>query len=296
MVNVHPLVFLNLTDHYVRATNATTQPLLKMGVLMGSTTPSSGSSDSDEEISIVNSFDIVFTEEQLIDWVYLEKRIQQQAIILPNEIILGVYQINDSEPLQLSEELIEFREGLSSQYGDANLTALVFNPKLLQTDNNDIRGTKTNPQFYKIYQSSSSSSTDEAESKTSTQIKTKDSEKVAIDTILTLQEDKSSDEEKHFALFYKVNKSFLAELESRIDIILRNVPTTYQTLQHKDYQLLRDVNSLVAKLQQYKQGQDQVLSLIGLENNLKFYMEVIMSLQNLQSLEDMKVQLSMVPQ
>lgn len=263
---------------------------------MGSIIPQQTSQsviENTEERDIVNSFDVIFTKDGgedggsgVIDWVYLEKRINQQRTILPNEEILGVYEIQTTNKGDLapSDALASFQRELISFIGDVKLTTLVFNPSLLlQSDSSSSTTSTVSPEFYKVYQHN------QQISKNSNQIKTKDAEKIAIETIISLPETNQIDEELQFDQFLLSHQSFLSQLSQRIDIIISQISHC------KDYEILREINSLVAKLN-YKHGQSQIgLNLVSLENNWKFYMEVVISLQNLSKLDDLKTSISFLP-
>ncbi|KAH3670304.1 hypothetical protein WICMUC_004873 [Wickerhamomyces mucosus] len=230
----------------------------------------------EDVIEIINSFELIFKDKtnddinsNEIDLQYLTKRLNQQSIILPNEILIGVYEIVE-DGLTPSIEFIKVQNGIQ-EFNELNI-GLIFNPLLIQNNNDDI---KRDGNFFQIINSKFQ------------EIKSKEAEKIAIDTILNLKENNFNNELENFKQIYQINKKFLYELSSRIEILLQNLP------QIKDFNKLRHLNSLISKLN-YKINDDLKLNLINFQNNLTFYMEILMILQNLKKLNNLQSQISKI--
>jgi len=106
-ISLHPLVIINVSDHYTRQIVRTSgQTKRVFGALLGI--------QSGRNVEIYNSFELVYNDQsKSLDLQFLTEKEKQMKTVFPNYDLLGWYstgkQIEDSD-LDLNKQILEFNE------------------------------------------------------------------------------------------------------------------------------------------------------------------------------------------
>ncbi|CAM9012721.1 unnamed protein product [Wickerhamomyces anomalus] len=243
-IALHPLVMLNLSDHYIRHQQQSTAVAngRLLGVLLGN-------EGKDGSLQLINSFEFAFQDDGVPDLSYLQTRLEQQSVILPNEYLVGVYEIKQKHELKPSVEILQLHD-LLKEY-NVDLVTLVFNPELSLKK-------FTNQKFVKIY--------DNQLNDLKYNVDTKEAEKVAVDTVLDVKDVENEDELNKATDQIESQSFILKTLHSKIELILEYLTKTDPASTPGYYDILRQVNSFISKVK-FKQNDDIKTKLIDLETD-----------------------------
>jgi hypothetical protein len=230
-----------------------------IGVLLGTKTA--------DYIDIVNSFELVVNDYGL-DREYLTDRLSQQRTILPQEEVVGLYEISRDLSVDFVSSLKDELEGIALN--------LSFSPEKASKK-------YSNERFYSVFEASTG-----AELKVETATKT--SEKIAVDTVLDIKEKNYNDLDK---IQDQVNSQrfILMNLREKIAVISKLLKSDESSINIDNYhQFLRDVNSFVHKLN-YKQSPETKESLVQLENQYNLLLNLGQISDNLAQMNKINTEL-----
>lgn len=263
MVGLHPLLMLNLSDVVIRQQNGLPRDK-SVGVVLGN--------EQGGTLQLINSFEITTSEDGSPDLDYLQTRLEQQAVILPQEYLVGVYEISNDEELKPSDATKELQLLLKGY--NVDLVTLVFNP--------DSASKKfTNQKFVKVF--------DNQWKELSYVVDTKEAEKVAVDTILELHETENDDELSKATEQIESQKFILRTMHSKIKLIIDYLNRTDPS-NPGYYETLRQVRSLLSKLQ-YQQDSQVKTHLIDLETNYNMLISLGVLNENIKTLDSISLDL-----
>lgn len=266
-VGLHPLVLLNLSDHYIRtqqSTTVTTTPTSSnlLGVILGN--------EQDGILQLINSFEIIY-EEGVPDLNYFQTRLEQQSVILPNEYLVGVYETSTSKDLKPSDYVLQLHE-LLKDYNNQLIT-LVFNPESASK-------TYTNQKFVKVY--------DNEKIELKYDVDTKEAEKVAIDTVLDLKDIDNEDELNKATEQIESQQFTLKTLQSKIKLIIEYLNNSNPEKKQGYYDIIRHVNSFISKIQ-YKQDESIQTKLLDLETDYNMLISLGSLSENIKTLDNINL-------
>jgi len=105
-VMVHPLVIVNISDHFTREKVRTGKPKRVFGIMLGT--------QSGRRVEITNSFELLLLEGTYnLDQEFLKSRVQQLTRVFENNEILGWYSTGkgvENYDLQIHQQVEQFNE------------------------------------------------------------------------------------------------------------------------------------------------------------------------------------------
>jgi len=105
-VMLHPLVIVNISDHYTREKVRTGKPKRVFGILLGT--------QSGRRVEVTNSFEIIILEgAHAIDQEFLKSRVQQLTRVFESSEILGWYTTGkavENYDLQIHQQVEQYNE------------------------------------------------------------------------------------------------------------------------------------------------------------------------------------------
>lgn len=239
-IALHPLVMLNITDHYNRL-KQNVEASKWIGVILGN-------EDHDGTLQLVNSFEFAFLKDDSPDLSYLQTRLEQQSVILPNEYLVGVYEVMKNDDLKPSEDVLQLHQLLKGY--NVDLVTLVFNPS------NALKKF-TNQKFVRIYNNHLE--------ELKYDVSTKEAEKIAVDTVLDVK-DVDHEDELNKATEQLESQSFILDtLHSKIELIIAYLNEVDPSTPGY-YDILRQINSFISK-SKYKQDEPVKMKLVDLETD-----------------------------
>lgn len=263
MVGLHPLLMLNLSDVVIRQRNGLPRDN-SLGVILGN--------EQGGTLQLINSFELTLLENGSPDLDYLQTRLEQQAVILPQEYLVGVYEISSDEELKPTNATKELQLLLKGY--NVDLITLVFNP--------DFASKKfTNQKFVRIF--------DSELNELPYDVDTKEAEKVAVDTVLELHETENSDELSKATEQIESQKFILQTMHSKIKLIIDYLNKTDPS-KPGFYDTLRQVKSLLSKLQ-YQQDSQVKTRLIDLETGYNMLISLGVLNENIKTLDSISLDL-----
>ncbi|CCH43192.1 COP9 signalosome complex subunit 6 [Wickerhamomyces ciferrii] len=235
-----------------------------IGVLLGN--------EDNGKLQVFNSFEFVIIDNSP-DLTSLQTRLEQQSVILPNEYIIGVYQITQNKDLKPDDNII-LLHSLLEGYNN-NLITLIFNPNFAAKKH-------TNEKFIKIF--------DNKQNELKFDVDNKEAEKIAVDTVLEIKENDSNDESQK-ANDQLISQSFLLKtIKNKIRLIIAFLQQADPEKTPNYYDILRNVNSFISKIQ-YKQDEDIKTKLVDLETEYNTLISIGTITENIKNLESISLDL-----
>jgi len=219
-VKLHPMVIINLSDHYTRERVKSTKNVRCIGVLLGQ--------QSGRKIEVYNSFEMILDlETKNLDNEFLKKRLVQFQRVFDHDEILGWYATGkiESYDLHIHQQMEAYNESPlfcvldpDSKAGNQNLPITLLETIVKVVDD------KPKKFFAKVPYS----------------IETTEAERIAVDHIANVSSGGRSLLSSHLSTIHSAIKM----LNLRIKIITRFVQETKGGKVPRDEGLLRSINAL----------------------------------------------------
>lgn len=238
-LTLHPLVIINVSDHFTRARTQTSQPSPRVfGIIIGAQTG--------RHIEIANSFEVKVVSggcglpagQDGPDLTYLKTRLEQYKKTFPNYDMLGWY--STAEALQDGD--LTIHQGLG-EVAD-NILYLTLNPVLA------LAGTARELPI-SIYESEVHVVDDKPAVRFAMvpyKIDSIESERIAVDHIAHILPTGDSNSGSAFSQHLGTQYTAMTMLAERIDVITRYLNAVSQGAVPPDHEILRNIKSLAARL------------------------------------------------
>lgn len=220
---IHPLVCVNISDHYTRAKIREKNPRV-YGVMLGKQTG--------RRVEIFNSSELIITD-KVIDPDYMKTRLDQYNRVFEGNSILGWYAagttgVDSVEDMNYHQQMEAFVETPLFLY--LNPTATSERELPMQMLESVVKSTPTGPvvSFSKVLFG----------------IETTEIERIAVDTVASVTRSGASALASHLSTL----QSAVTMLNSRVHIIKKYLEAVKAGTIKPDHSLLRDINSLCHQL------------------------------------------------
>lgn len=234
-VLLHPLVIINISDHFTRQKIRTKDPKARVvGVLLGTL--------QGRVAQLHTSFELTLTtvnNEPIIDTQYLATKKDQYSKVFPDYEVLGWY--STGSEVQIIDELIHKQIAVFSE-----------NPLYLLCNTNVSPAVKDLPIFlYEPIVSVADDKTQLAWAKLDYKIETEESERIAVDHVAHTSTIGSGDNQilsSSLVPHLSGVSNAVHMLNVRIDLITKYLDAVAQGAIPKDHQMLRQISCLCNKL------------------------------------------------
>jgi len=225
-VFLHPLVIVNVSDHFTREKVRTGKPRRVFGILLGT--------QSGRRVEITNSFEVLIGDNYVIDKEFMQTRVQQFARVFENNEILGWYSTGkgvEASDLGIHQQVEQFNE--TPLY-------LLLNPE-------PVPGSRELP--LSLLETTVKSGGDDKPSlvftKVAYRVETTEAERIAVDHLQNVSAGGRSLLTSHLSTIHSAIKM----LNLRIKVLLQFLKSSQSgQLKERDEAILRHINALCQEL------------------------------------------------
>jgi len=226
-VYLHPLVIVNISDHYTREKVRTSKPQRIFGILLGT--------QSGRRVEITNSFEMLIDSSHTIDKEFLKTRVEQFTRVFEGNEILGWYSTGrkvESYDIHIHQQVEQYNE----------------TPLFLMLDPEPAAGSRELP--LSLLETTLKSGGDDKPTivftKVAYRIETTEAERIAVDHVANVSAGGRSLLTSHLSTIHSAIKM----LNVRIIIINQFLRDTRAAKfgPNPDHSLLREINALTREL------------------------------------------------
>jgi COP9 signalosome complex subunit 6 len=223
---IHPLVCVNISDHYTRAKFKNAKPRV-YGMLLGK--------QAGRKVELFNSSELILNEEKIIDAEYMKSRLEQYNRVFEGNSILGWYAasvtgIDNEGDMALHRQMEEFVDSKNPYFLYLNPAAESSRDLPLSLMEATVKITTTGRvvSFTKVPFG----------------IETTEIERIGVDTVASVTKSGASPLASHLSTL----QSAVKMLNSRVMIIKKYLEAVKSGALPADHALLRDISSLCQQL------------------------------------------------